>query len=396
MAWRKALSFATAFTLLGFLPATLGCGNFFTCEGKAACPASGSTGGSNTGNIVYAANQSSEEINAYYLSSGKLYSVTGSPFTTSFIPYSMAVSRNNSYLYVASDAAIYSYQVSSTGVLSNVTAQAVTDAPQVSMDISPDGKWLVALDGVGLTTPTVKVYQIASTGGLSLVANYGFTSINSRSVSTTGQVRFSPDNAYIAVAMGGDGDFVLPFNTSTGALQTSPVYYIAPATTSEGDNALAFDGSDNLYVARAGTTGSSGTTGIYYTPVGSFSGGNSALTQVNATMLAATDSGARALTFAKSYGYLYAGNTSANTLNAFTVATSSSKPTLTAIGSSISAPTGIEALAVDSTSAYLYGAGTGYSDGLQLYTIGSTGALTTGGTDATGTAIGYPEVAVTH
>jgi 6-phosphogluconolactonase (cycloisomerase 2 family) len=277
-------------------------------------------------------------------------------------------------------------------VLSNSTAQVVTSYPQVSMDVSPDGKWLAALDSSSLA-PTVKVYQISS-GSLTLESQVALVSVSSRTLAPA-MVRFSPDNNYIAVAMGGNGVLVIPFTDSTGAQSTTTSFYIAPNSAATGDNAIAWDGNDNLYIGRStANTGSSGDTGVWIAPASDFSGSGSYLS-VGASLLATTDSAPRALAFADSYGLLYTANAAASTINGFSVSTSSGSVKLTSLGAT-AAPSTVEALAVDNSGNYLIAAGTTAGSGLQLYSIGSSGALTAQNTEPTGTANGYPVLAVTH
>ena len=380
---RRAMGGAVAAGMLVMLPWTTGCDGFFKCEGKASCPTT--TGATNTGNVVFAGNGASTNINAYFVSGGQLFAVAGEPFATSFVPSAMVVTRANNFLYVSSTSGfIYSLAVSSAGVLSSLTQQASTSFPQVAMDVSPDGKWLVALDGPLSTTPAVKVYAIGSGGVLTLESTFVIGSLGGRTV-TPGAVRFSPDNTLIAAAMGADGTFVIPFTTTSGQMSTA-AFHIATGSNAEGDNALAFDASNNLYIGRA--TGATATTGIYVAPASTLSAGT-------VVFAAQTDAGPRSLVFANSYAQLFSANAATNDINGFSVSGGTS-PKLTSLGSAVAAPTTVEALMVDSTGKFLEAAGYSATSGLQLYSVASAGAVTVENNAAIGSASGFPVLAATH
>ena len=360
------------------LPAALGCGAFFTCEGKTSCGTS--SGGTDAGDIVFAANRSSTGIYAYYLSSGKMYTVAGEPFATSFLTSSMAVAPGNTYLFVSGGLEIYSYAVSTAGVVSAQEPEATNSFPQVSMDISSDGKWLASLD-LGTSIPNLNIYSISG-GTLTIAQQIPLSSLTS--VINPEQVKFSPKYDYLAVALSGGGTDIFKFTTSaTAPVNTSGFNLTAGASTSA-DNAIAWDNNENLYIGR--TTVSATTTGIYTLQYADIVNSTASPTLGFVT----SDSGSRALAFASTYAYLYSASTSSNTVNGYSVANG----VLTPLGTSTTAPTTVEALAVDSSGLNLLAAGIS-NTGLQLYTV-SSGALSSSNNAATGTTAGYPVLAVTH
>jgi 6-phosphogluconolactonase (cycloisomerase 2 family) len=92
-------------------------------------------------------------------------------------------------------------------------------------------------------------------------------------------------------------------------------------------------------------------------------------------------------------GFAYVGNNSDNTISGYTVA---SGPALTAL-SAVSAPAAVRSLAFDKSGTYLLANGYGTSNGLQLYTLGTTGTLTSASSAGTGTTTSIPAVmALTH
>lgn len=106
-----------------------GCNGFFSCA-KASCPIS-TTGGSGTGSgssgstadYVYVANSSAGPtwLSEYSIGSNTLTLLN--TLNLGYIPVALAVSPNNSFLYVASapnatSPGVYVYTIGSTGLLS--------------------------------------------------------------------------------------------------------------------------------------------------------------------------------------------------------------------------------------------------------------------------------------
>ena len=93
-------------------------------------------------------------------------------------PLSMVVTPNNTLLYVGAANGIFVYFINSNGSLTTPTHRfAARGRVARSLAVSPDGQWLIALDG---TTQQLDIFQInASTGALTSVtapATYSVTS----------------------------------------------------------------------------------------------------------------------------------------------------------------------------------------------------------------------------
>src|SRR5205085_8765851 len=92
--------------------------------------------------------------------------ISGSPYALTFTPTAAAVNPANTILFVAGANGgvgyIASYSIGSTGALTLLTTNSIGLADPISMDVSPDGQWLLGLDGNGLT---VDEYQINATNG---------------------------------------------------------------------------------------------------------------------------------------------------------------------------------------------------------------------------------------
>jgi len=253
------------------------------------------------------------------------------------------------------------------------------------MDISSDGRWLFALDSSLSTTPQVRVYSIGSGGVLTAQTTYSITTKTGYAI-VPQSLRVSADNAYVAVALGSGGENVLKFDTSAGTFST--VTWINTQSAADGDNAIAWDGNDNLYIAR--TTSSTSTT--YSVLV--YSTSSAALTTAVPSSYI-TGSGPTSMTFANNYAFLYVGNKTDSTISSF----SQSGGKLTSISTTnTAAPTTVSALTTDNTGKYVIAAGYDAASGVQVYSTGTTGALavqpTTG---ATGTSTTVPALlATTH
>jgi 6-phosphogluconolactonase (cycloisomerase 2 family) len=109
----------------------------------------------------------------------------------------------------------------------------------------------------------------------------------------------------------------------------------------------------------------------------------------------ATGNAPRAMVIDSTNTYVYTANQTDGTITEDSIA---SGPKLTALtGSPVTAPTTVSALGLDNSGKYILAAGYGASSGVQLFTIGSTGALTESGSAPTGTNLLIPTVmAVTH
>ncbi|HWZ52297.1 MAG TPA: hypothetical protein VNW54_12620 [Granulicella sp.] len=245
-----------AFSALLALPMGLGCAGFWNTT-----PTSTGTTPTNTGNFAYATSSySSSSTTAYTLTgfsvgTGTLTRLSGFPLTLPFAPTATAINPANTYLYVGGTGGIRGYVISSTGGLKQITNgsnPALATANVVSMDISPDGKWLFGLD-IDIDGVTIDEFQIQSGGVLSSVTGASYTVSNGQPV-VPSSIRVSQNakSLYVAAALGTGGDLLYVLDTSTGALTLAN--RVTPTTISSADQAVAFDSSGaTLYVARSGT-----------------------------------------------------------------------------------------------------------------------------------------------
>jgi 6-phosphogluconolactonase (cycloisomerase 2 family) len=329
------------------------------------------------------ANATTETVSGFAVGTGTLTAVTSSPYQLSFVPTAVAVNPANTILFVAGNSLIYAYSIGSGGALTALNSgSAVAISDVVSMDISPDGQWLLVLDGNGITIDEFLINS--TTGGLSQVAGASY-SISGATVLPRA-IKVAPNGDLVFVALGGAGDLVFTFNTTSGAMASSQQLSLSSTTTS--DNALAVSPSSSyLYIARSGTAG-----GLAVYSIGT----NGALTSVSGSPFAAGTQ-PYSVVLNKAGTDVYLANRGDNTISGYSVA---STGTLTALsGSPYTSGSAVTALAVDNSADYLLAASNGGSPDLTMYSFDSSivGKLDLSTTSSTGTdPTGAVAIAATH
>jgi 6-phosphogluconolactonase (cycloisomerase 2 family) len=369
------------------LTALTGCNGFFVYPGSSSSTTSSSN------DFVYVSNSASGSnyINGYSVSGGSLVATTGSPYSLGFIPSAMVVTEANTYLYVASSAAlsgvgeIYGYSIGTGGTLTILNSSLGLEAENSSaLDVSPDGQWLFSLNSDGLTMEEYKINT--STGFLTAEGNYPITGV-AGGVVTPNALKIAPSGNYIAAALGTGGVDVFAFNTTTGVASSSAAV-LPPVTTASGFYAVAIDASNNLYIA--------GTSGLVVYTVAANSSGSVTATLASSTNGYTLGTGNVSVSINKSSGYVFAGSENGGTSSTIYSYAIGSGGALTAVGT-YNAPTDVAALGYDNTGDYLLAAGYSSTSGTQLFTIGSGGALTSTGSTGDGSTTTIPTVlAATH
>jgi 6-phosphogluconolactonase len=342
-----------------------GCAGFFVYPGSTT----GGTGTTGSGDYVYVANATAETLAGFEVGSGTLTAVTNSSYTLGFVPTSVAVNPANTIVFVAGTNGVYgfinAYAIGTGGALTLLTSNNTGSAGEVSIDVSPDGDWLVGLDTNGSTVNEAIVDEYAinsSTGQLTLETNTGGTYTYTGSVPTIvpQAIKFAPNEDYVFVAVGTAGDLVFPF--SKGVFST-PQALIFPAGSTSSDNALAVNStSSTLFISRSGTNG-----GLAVYTIGS--GG--ALSEVSGSPLTAGDQPISVvINLAGSDVYL--ANQLSTTISGYSISSSGTVAALSpATDSLVSAP---RALAVDSSGNYLLAASNAGSPDLSMYSYDATTA----------------------
>jgi 6-phosphogluconolactonase len=346
-----------------------GCGSFFVPVTQGGGGGGGGGGTGTTTNLVYTANSLTSTVSGFSIGTSTLTSAPSMPYTLGFSPQASVMTIANTFLYVAGPGAIYAYNVASDGSLTAPTAgagQVVVYA--LAMDVTPDGNWLIALDG---TTTQLDVFAInKTTGALALTATAPY-SITTSTVQPK-MVKVSSGGNLIFAALGTGGDLVFTFNTTTGAAALSQT--LGPVSTQTSDNALAVDSTTSfLYIARSGTKGglavySIGAAGLLTSVAGSpFAAG----TQPLAVAVNSTGK------------FAYVANGSDGTVSGYSLVSGVATPLS---GSPYASGATVASIAIDRTGTYLLAAAFGGSPDLTLYTFDTLipGKLNQVATAATG------------
>jgi len=359
----------------------MGCGNFWVYPGSLT-----GSGSSASGDVVYVANAAVETVAAFTVGSGTLTAVTGSPYSLGAVPTAAVVTPADTFLYVGTTGVIYGYSIGTGGVLTALNnGSGVAIADVAAMVVSPDGGWLLALDGNGLT---IDEYQInTTTGALSPGAGASYA-ISGATVVPHGMAISSIGNNedYVFLALGTGGDLVYQLNYSTGLL--SSLQTLAPISSTTSDNAVtASPNGSYLYIARSGTNG-----GLAAYSIGT----NGVLTPLTGSPFA-TGTQPYSVVVNNAGTAVYVANRGSGTISGYSIG---SGGVLTALsGSPYTSGSSVTALTLDQSGNYLLAAANGGSPDLTMYSFDSVtaGKLDLSATTATGTdPVGAVAIAATH
>jgi 6-phosphogluconolactonase (cycloisomerase 2 family) len=385
------------------LPFTTGCAGFWVYPGSQ----NGSSSSSSTGDYVYVANYNTLTLAGFAVSSGTLTALSGSPYALGFVPTAIVVNPTNTIVFVAGVSGAYgvinSYAIGTGGTLSLLASNLVGSADEVSIDVSPDGQWLVGLDEIGATSndARVDVYQIDSSTGV-LTASAGTTYPLTGVTVDPLAIKFGPSLGngtyclFTALGTGGVVEFTFTSNTSSSTPTESlggSVVVLPPGSTTVSDNAQAVSGS-YLFIAQSGAVNGAAANGVAVYTIGS--GG--ALTSVTGSPFAAGDH-PFSVAVNKAGTDVYVANQADDTISGFSIG---SNGALTALGGSPFSShlgTSVWALAVDNSGDELLAAANGGGPDLTMYSFdqGTPGALDYSTSTVTGTDPTEPvAIAATH
>jgi 6-phosphogluconolactonase len=363
------------------------------CNGFFVDPNTGTgttTTGSSTADYVYTVNNG-DTLSEFVVGSSVLTPISGSPIAlSSFLAgaSSVAVSTANAYVFVGGASSIQSFAIGTTGALTqvSVTGGLVTEANAnfVSLDVSPNGQWLLALDA---GQNAIWLFAIdTSTGALTLQGSAVPLSV-AAGTAPAKMIRISPNGGLLAVAIGAQGDNVFTFDQTTGGLSTTPTSSVN-ALSSGSDDSVTFDSTSGFLLVGRGITTAGSSSIVSYAV--------SAAGVLGAVKTYASGQDPFSLLVDSTGGFLYAANKGDDTVSAYTLA--SGVPTVV-MTSPYKSGTGVTSLAEDINSKYVIAASAGGSSDLTLYALD---ALTPGQLDAVGTAAngsstaGSIAVAATH
>jgi 6-phosphogluconolactonase (cycloisomerase 2 family) len=312
---------------------------------------------------VYVANanaaNSTATLAGFAVGTGTLTAVTGSPYALQFYPTAVVVNPANSIVFVAGNSQILAFAIQSDGSLIALNSGGALGYAVASMDISPDGNWLIALDQNNLS---LDEFQINSTTGMLTPAGFTTYPVLTGATTIARAVKFAPNGHYLFAALGTASYVVYTFTTSSGILSNP----LTPLSLVSGTSANALAVSPDslyLYVAMSGTGGGLAAYSINQT--------NGALTPVSGSpFVAGTQPFSVVINTAGTD--VYVANRGDSTISEFSTTASSSSqlPLLGAIASG----TAVTALAVDKSGAYLLAAANGGSADLTMYSYDTTAA----------------------
>ncbi len=138
-----------------------------------------------SGKFLYVANRTAPSISGHLInqSTGALTPISGSPFTVSNLPYSLATDPEGKFLFVGHEdtavAGVSAFAINSTtGVITQVSGSpfaAAAGASPVAVQVSPDGKYLYAGSSQSSPNPNTFAYAInRQTGALTQLSGSPF------------------------------------------------------------------------------------------------------------------------------------------------------------------------------------------------------------------------------
>jgi 6-phosphogluconolactonase (cycloisomerase 2 family) len=371
--------------------ALTGCGNFFVPPGTTTTTTSG-TGTSTSTDLAYFTNSATgtQYLNGYAVSAGALTAANGSPYNLGFTPQAAVLSTPNSFLYVASNStlaagAIYGWSVAAGGALTVLSSgAALASENTAALEVTTDGKYLFSLNSDGLT---LEQYSInTSTGALTLAANYSLTGPTDGAAIVPTALKMAPTDDFLVAVLGTGGAETFTYNTSTGAL--TPAANFNPASTSIGIYGVTVDTNNNIYTVGTSLSNSPG--------LQEYSANISGVPASTPIATATTGNGPHAVVLSANGSYVYVANFTDGTISGFSTTPSSSVlPALS--GSPYAAPSSVLALGRENTGKYILASGYNATSGFEIYTIGSTGVLTSSAIAPSGTSTVIPtSIALAH
>ena len=309
-------------------PLLSGCKGFWdplpSSTSSTGCATNCTTASSNAFYILNAPSTGTPQIVGDQIQSGKLASITGSPWTVTGTPYAMAMAPTGNFLYVSTTAGVYVYPISG-GALGAAT-QVSQDQAALAIAVDTSGTWLMeALQATGGIT-IAAVPLKTSTGGIN-GAEVTTTATVANAAVQNGKMVISSDDKYVFVALGTGGTAIVPFAASTAAGSnpfSGTVYTVPVAKTGGSALSVAVDPTLRLFYIGETLANTAGTSGGLRAIVYSTIGGT--LTQASNSPIASGGLAPNSiLPVGSSYVYVAngAGTTTAGNIAQFTVTSSS-------------------------------------------------------------------------
>jgi len=366
--WNSRSLRTPAFAGLAAALALTGCGQFFPPLG------SGSGGsGSSSGNYIYVGNLGTNPLSiaGFSIASGAVSTISGSNWSVSLEPTALAVTPNDSYLYLGSAAGgIYVYTIGSNGAitLGNSGGPVATGVTPSVLRVDSTGKWLI---GGSSFAGQAYVYQIGAGGALTALSSSVVT-LNSSTPVT--DLEIGPSNNYVFASCGTAGVYEMSFDSGTGAMaQINGV--LSPKTTDAADMGLAVSPNGSFLFAAETVTG-----GVRVFSIGT----NGVLSETSGSPYT-TNTGAWSVLVDSTGSYVWVANRTAGTISGFLLTNSGALTPIS--GSPFTTGSLPVAMVEDKSDTYIAVICSGGSPDLQLFTFNGSnaGALTSLATEKTGT-----------
>lgn len=343
--------------------ALTGCGKFFP-------PLSTGSGSGSGGDYLYAGNLATSTVAGFSIASSALDVSSGSPYTLALTPTSLAVSPNDDYLFVGGAGGIYTYSIGTDGALTEAGNSSYAQVPDPAvLRVDPTGNYLIGGDAL---SGTVYVFQIGTDGALSQVGST--LTLNTDDPVTDLEIATNGSNYYVYASCGTGGIYAMQL--ANGALTELTNGNYAPKTTNAADEGMAVSPDGNYLFAAETVTG-----GVRIFSIGS----DGALTETSGSPVS-TGTAPWAVLVDATGSYVYVADRTKAQITQWSL--SSGK--LTSIGTAIATGSLPVQMVEDNSKTYVAVVDSGANDAgsnydLELYTIGSTGALTKFKTATTGT-----------
>jgi DNA-binding beta-propeller fold protein YncE len=353
------------------LLALTGCGQFFPPLGSSG--GGGGGGSTSAGDNLYVGNLATNPLSVagFTIASAALSGISGSPWAVELEPTALAVTPNDSYLYVGSAAGgIYVYTIGSNGapaIANNGSPVATGVSPSV-LRVDPTGKFLIGADAL---VGNVYVFQIGSGGALTAISS---SLITLNASLPANDLEITPGGGLVFVSCGTAGIYTMAFNTSTGALvQIKGV--LNPRQTNDAIYGMAITPSGSYLLAAE--------TGISSVRV--FSIATSGTLSEAAGSPVKTGTGPFGVLVDSTGSYAYVTNRTDGTISGFLLSNTGALTPIT--GSPFTTGTLPELMVEDKTDAYIAVICTGGGPDLQVFKFdaATAGALDSFATAKTGT-----------
>lgn len=364
------LRLTTAFSLcaLVLLTGLSGCKGFFTAVNNST---GGSTGGTS---YVYVSNAGST-LSEYSLSGTTLTALSGSPIALTVAPTTIAISPNNSFLYVGTGTGVFMYTIGSNGELTEGNNNTVIYLNQsglivTSMAVDATSSWLLIAYQDSTEVDAIPISP--TTGLVTALTPYIF---NTTFGTVDPKIAISPNNTNVFVALGSGGTEAIGFNPTPTNTPWGTSVSIPLKTANTSDTAVAVDSTSTyLYITEADLSTAQNPGNLRLLNISSLGSDlGDYLVGVKPSSVLAELSGA----------YVYVTNATDGTISGFSLSTTNS--TLTSLGSAFPTEKSPIGLIEDSAKAHIMAVGSGANPNLWVYSLDATslGTLDVGSTLST-------------